>query len=86
MEYRLAYEQQPTTVICFSLTDEYLDPDTITRSLGVQPDEAWSKSDQRGRRMAPRRKTGYLDILLDVGVWMLLALLMMNLKISLSNY
>ena len=53
MEYRLTYEQQPTTVICFSLTDEHLDPDTITKALGVQPDRAWSKGDQRGRRMDP---------------------------------
>lgn len=48
MEYRLTYEEQPTTVIHFSLTDEHLEPDMITKALGVEPDRAWVKGDQRG--------------------------------------
>jgi hypothetical protein len=47
MEYRLAYERTPTTVISFMLSDENLDPDIITTNLGIPPDESWRKGDKR---------------------------------------
>jgi hypothetical protein len=43
--YKLDYESRPSLIVRFSLTDDNLQPDLLTETLGVLPEKAWSKGD-----------------------------------------
>jgi hypothetical protein len=44
--YALGYGKRPTAIVRFLLSGDDLDPKIITRALGVQPQESWSKGDK----------------------------------------
>ncbi len=47
--YKLDYESRPNLVVRFSLTGDNLQPEIITRTLGVLPEKAWAKGDAWAR-------------------------------------
>lgn len=56
--YELEYTNTPTMTVKFSLSGEDLNPDEITKVLGISPSGAWSKGDpvprQPNSRFIPR--------------------------------